>query len=505
MSRLPFDPDRVRGGDEPTTPVGSKDAPLSVSQVTDLINQALVDHLPRKVSVIGEISNLSRRGHWYFSLKDEGAVLKCVAWASKANKFGFDAKDGLSVVAKGSIQFYGPQGQTQLYVDSLEPVGAGALELRFRALCEELRALGYFDVETKKPIPTFPRRVAIITSAKGAALQDCIDTMSRRCKAVGILVVDVRVQGSQAAPEIVKALKHIAKNHERLRVDAVLLTRGGGSIEDLWAFNERIVADALRHYPIPTVAAIGHETDTTIAELVADQRCATPTQAATLLTPETRELLVQVDQSARRLAMNAHHRLRYAVQQLAGRRQSLHSAVQTNIRHSAMATQRLATRLGPLRPDRVVMQRSRRLGIAAVRLHAAGRQIIQREAARPEGLNARLDQAATHRFETIAARLDRAGATLRSVDPRRVLKRGYSITHLPDGTVVRTVADAPAGTRLLTNVSDGTIASEVESSSPRQADQTPSTNPPPQRKKRKSASGAKSSSRDQLELFDHLR
>lgn len=504
MTRLPFDPDRVRGGERKSS-AKSKNAPLTVSQVTDLINQALVESLPRKVSVVGEISNLSRRGHWYFSLKDEGAVLKCVAWASKANKFGFDAKDGLSVVAKGSIQFYGPQGQTQLYVDSLEPVGAGALELRFRALCEELRSLGYFDVETKKPIPTFPRRVAIITSRKGAALQDCIDTMNRRCKAVGILVVDVRVQGSQAAPEIVKALKHIAKNHERLRVDAVLLTRGGGSIEDLWVFNERIVADALFIFPIPTVAAIGHETDTTIAELVADQRCATPTQAATLLTPETRELLVQVDQSARRLAMNAHHRMRYALQQLAGLEQSLHSAAQSNIRRSAMYAQRLATRLGPLRPDRVIMQRSRRLGIATVRLHTAGRQAVRHRAEQPAALNHQLNQAVRHQFDSITARLDRAGATLRSVDPRRVLKRGYSITHLPDGTVVHSVADAPPGTRLLTNVADGSIASKVQSSLPRQPGQTPSPPPPPSRKPQESRRRSKSTSPDQLELFDHLR
>lgn len=504
MSRLPFDPDRVRGG-EAKTSARSKGAPLSVTQVTDLINQALVDALPRKVSVVGEISNLSRRGHWYFSLKDETAVLKCVAWASKANKFGFDAKDGLSVVAKGAIQFYGPQGQTQLYVDSLEPIGAGALELRFRAMCEELRGLGYFDSDRKKPIPTFPRRVAIITSKKGAALQDCIDTMRRRCAAVEILVVDVRVQGSQAAPEIVKALKYLAKNHERLRLDAVLLTRGGGSIEDLWAFNERIIADALFNFPIPTVAAIGHETDTTIAELVADLRCATPTQAATRLTPEGRELLVQIDQSARRLALNAQHRLRYAAQELSGLTQSLHNAAQTTVRHSAMVTQRLATRLGPLRPDRVIMQRSRRLGIATVRLHAAARQVVRGRAGQPAALRHQLDQAMRHRFESMAVRLDRAGATLRSVDPRRVLKRGYSITHLPDGTVVRTVAEAPPGTRLLTNVSDGTIASEVESSSPRRGGQTPSTAPPPSRKPRQSASKSKPASRDQLELFDHLR
>lgn len=459
MTRLPFDPDRVRGG-EAKAPKAGREAPLTVSQVGEMINQALLDALPSKVRVVGEISNLSRRGHWYFSLKDEGAVLKCVAWASKAGKFGFDARDGLSVVASGSIQHYVPHGQTQLYVDSLAPVGAGALELRFRALCEELRALGYFDVDRKREVPHFPRRVAIITSAKGAALADVLDTMAQRCKAVEILIVDVRVQGAAAAGEIAAALRFLARHHARLRLDAVLLTRGGGSIEDLWAFNERVVADALFNFPIPTVAAIGHETDTTIAELVADLRCATPTQAAMRLAPDGRELLVQIDQSSRRLATHLRHRLRYARQQcatlagqlprpreilaaarrdLASLGQSLDQGAASRLRGHTGDLHRLALRLGLLRPDRVVLERGRRLGVAGFRLHAAAHEHLAAS----------------------AARLDRAHATLRSLDPRRVLQRGYSITRLVDGRVVRRVAETPPGTRLLTSVSDGSIASEV--------------------------------------------
>lgn len=462
MTRLPFDPERVRGG-EAKSPKAANDAPLTVSQVAEMINQALLDALPRKVRVVGEISNLSRRGHWYFSLKDEGAVLKCVAWASKAGKFGFDARDGLSVVASGSIQHYGPQGQTQLYVDSLAPVGAGALELRFRALCEELRALGYFDVDRKREVPHFPRRVAIITSAKGAALQDVLDTMAQRCKAVEILIVDVRVQGAAAAGEIAAALRHLARHHAKLRLDAVLLTRGGGSIEDLWAFNERIVADALFNFPIPTVAAIGHETDTTIAELVADLRCATPTQAAMRLAPDGRELLVQVDQSGRRLAMHVHHRLRFARQQcatlagrlprpreiiaaarqnLAGLKQGLDQAAAARLHGCTNRINRLALRFGALRPDRIIFERGRRLGVTGFRLHAAARE----------------------QLAAVAAQVDRAHATLRSLDPRRVLHRGYSITCLADGRVVRSVSEARPGTRLLTSVSDGSIASEVTGS-----------------------------------------
>ncbi len=505
MSRLPFDPDRVRGGEAKAPKRAGGEAPLSVSQITELINQALIDRLPRKVSVVGEISNLSRRGHWYFSLKDETAVLKCVAWASKASKFGFDAKDGLSVVARGAIQHYGPQGQTQLYVDALEPVGAGALELRFRALCEELRALGYFDVDRKKPVPMFPRRVAIITSARGAALQDCLDTMRRRCTAVEILVVDVRVQGAQAAGEIARAIRHISKHHARLRVDALLLTRGGGSIEDLWAFNERIVAEALRTCPIATVAAIGHETDTTIAELVADLRCATPTQAAMRLAPDQRELLAQIDQSELRLALHLRHRLRYAAQHLHALKTALCTGGREALHDRAMRTHRLALRLGPLRPDRVIIERSRRLGLAAHRLHAAAAHAISQRRPQPGLLAQALHRAAADSLGRAGNRLDRAQATLRSVDPRRVLARGYSITHKPDGTVIRSVADAGPGQRLLTNVSDGTIESEVTGSAlrpPKPAAGSP-TQPhgaPPRRRTRRGAAPP-----NQMELFDHLR
>lgn len=503
MSRLPFDPERVRGG-EPKGPKRSDKAPpLTVSQVTELINQALLENLPRKVSVVGEISNLSRRGHWYFSLKDETAVLKCVAWASKAAKFGFDAKDGLSVVAKGAIQHYGPQGQTQLYVDALEPVGAGALELRFRALCEELRTLGYFDIETKQPIPTFPRRVAIITSVKGAALQDCLDTMRRRCTAVEILVVDVRVQGAQAAGEIAGAIRHISKHHAQLRVDALLLTRGGGSMEDLWAFNERVVADAIHACPIPTVAAIGHETDTTIAELVADLRCATPTQAAMRLAPDSRELLAQIDQSGRRLALQMAHRTRYAAQQLGGLRQALDTVGRAAVHLRATKLNRLALRLGPLRPDRVVHERGKRLSLNALRLHRAAEQIVRDRRTQPAALMHELGRVTDHRFETSTARIDRAGATLHSIDPRRVLKRGYSITHLPNGSVVRSVSEVGPGTRLLTNVADGTIASEVESSASRS--KPPAAAPSDPRPRQRTRRGRPSPLPGQMDLFDHLR
>ncbi|MHC4142614.1 MAG: exodeoxyribonuclease VII large subunit, partial [Planctomycetota bacterium] len=213
---------------------------------------------------------------------------------STARSFGFEPEDGTEVIATGHLSHYGPQGRTQLYVDRLEPVGAGALEIRFRALCKELRGLGYFDQDRKKPLPALPRRIAVITSATGAALQDVIATASNRLPAVGFVLIDVRVQGEGAAEQVAAAMRMADDRRFELGIDAILVTRGGGSAEDLWAFNERIVADAAYACELPLVAAIGHESDTTVIELVADVRAATPTQAVVRLVPARTQLQEQV-------------------------------------------------------------------------------------------------------------------------------------------------------------------------------------------------------------------
>ena len=187
-----------------------------------------------------------------------------MAWASSARRFGFTPKVGDQVVVTGHISHYPAQGRTQLYVSAMAPVGAGALEQRFQALCQTLRGLGYFDPETKQPLPLLPRRIAVITSASGAAVHDVIDTARRRSKAVGIVIVDVRVQGDGAADAVADAIGRVDADSARLGIDAILVTRGGGSVEDLWAFNERVVADAAHTCGLPLVAAIGHESDTTV-------------------------------------------------------------------------------------------------------------------------------------------------------------------------------------------------------------------------------------------------
>ncbi|MCA9289351.1 MAG: exodeoxyribonuclease VII large subunit, partial [Phycisphaerales bacterium] len=303
-ARLPFDPGKMRGtppahagsSNSPSEPAAKPpvDRPMSVAALAGLIAGAL-ETLPRPVRVAGEISGLRDRTHWYFDLKDADAVVSCVMFASAARKAGFVPENGQAVVAGGRVEFYAKGGKVSLICDRLEPVGAGALELAFRKLVGEIRALGWFDPERKRALPTFPRRIAVVTSRTGAALQDVLDTARRRCPAVDIAVVDVRVQGDRAAGEVAAAIEWLGRRHTHLGIDAILVTRGGGSMEDLWAFNEKPVAAAIVACPVPVVAAIGHETDVTIAELVADERAATPTQAAMRLIPDRAALGEQVE------------------------------------------------------------------------------------------------------------------------------------------------------------------------------------------------------------------
>ncbi len=266
-------------------------APLTVSQLAQRIGETIGGGFPQPVRVVGEVSGFKPNTHWYFNLKDADSVIGCVMFSSTARSALFTPSDGQQVVVTGRPDFWAKGGKTSFVVSRIEPVGQGALDAAFKALCDELRALGWFDQARKRPIPRFPRRVAVVTAATGAALQDVLVTMRRRCPAVEVGVVDVAVQGDGAAQDISAVFRWLGREHRRLGVEVILLTRGGGSKEDLWTFNERVVAEAIVRSPIPVVAAIGHEVDFTIAELVADERAATPTQAAMKVTPDTPALL----------------------------------------------------------------------------------------------------------------------------------------------------------------------------------------------------------------------
>jgi len=390
---------------------------LTVSEVTGLIRSALELQDPSPLRVIGQVSNLSARKHWYFSLKDEESVLGCVAWVSAARTFGFVPQEGDEVVATGHVSYYGPQGRTQFYVSRLEPVGAGSLELKFRAMCEQLRVLGYFDDDHKQPMPVFPRRIAVITSRTGAALQDVIATAAQRCRAVGLVVVDVRVQGDGAAAEVAAAIRRIDHDAARLSIDAILVTRGGGSAEDLQAFNERVVADAAFACRLPLMAAIGHESDTSVIELVADARASTPTQAAMQLIPSADELTGQLD--------HLDQRLRGLVKRFLERhRQRLDTAARSAL----------------LRDPGALVQRARETLAGAA---------------------ARLGRAATVQARRRRDRFEAVGRQLEAVNPHRVLQRGYSYTMTAAGGLVSSIGDVGVGDAIVTHVSDGSIDSIV--------------------------------------------
>lgn len=494
-----FDPKKMRGSPPPpapSTPGSGRQDPISVSALGELIARELADRVPRPIRVVGEISGHRDRSHWYFDLKDENAVIGCIMFASAARKVGFPVSNGLKVVAEGRIDFYAPHGKVQLYVDRLTPMGAGELELRFRQLVAELRELGWFDQAAKKPLPVFPKRIAVVTSRSAAALQDVIDTARRRCPMVELALVDVRVQGEQAAPEIARAIGWLSANHAELGIDAIILTRGGGSMEDLWAFNERMVAEAVHRCALPIVAAIGHETDTTIAELVADERCATPTQAAMRLIPDRAALLEQIDAYASRVSTELCRRLRYESQrirgllrlpwladprsiiidqrtELASQARHLRAALRHRVQHERIALSDLSVRIARGRPEAVYAARFARLDSIGRRLQRATRARLG-----PQAINAAEDAlhgTIAEALESRRRRLDALERELILCGPEHVLRRGYTITTLADGTLLRSIHDAPPGTPISTRLVDGSIRSTVNAG----ADGEPGDAPPP--------------------------
>ena len=492
--RLPFDPSKMAARSrrpatpdstqEPSEAAGAAARPLTVAQLAQRIGAAITQGVPGRVRVAGEISGLSDRGHFYFSLKDEHALINAVMFQSARRRLNFQPSNGDAVVASGKLDFYDKAGKVSLIVDGLEPIGAGPLEQRYRQLVAELRELGWFDESRKRPMPAFPRALAVITSAKGAALQDVIDTARRRCPAVDLYVIDVRVQGDAAAPEVSAALRAVNAKRHHLGIDAVLITRGGGSIEDLWAFNERTVAEAILASELPVVAAIGHESDTTIAELVADLRAATPTQAAMRLVPDGAALREQTDTTARRLRNELTRRLtteRRHIDQLASRpavrdprtpidtrRRSLaelarrlRSAAERHTAEHDRHLQRLAVRLARVRPASVHARREARLNELARRLDAAPRVRAHNATERTDRAAAALRRVVITALRDERATLESLERELHAVSPQRVLDRGFSVTTRPDGSVLRGVADAQTGDLVVTRLADGRFESTV--------------------------------------------
>lgn len=446
MARRPFNPDEALGGlfDQPPEPTADAapepPAPLTPSLLNDRIKRVLESGLGGSIRLTGELSNLNRRGHWYFAVKDEDSVVSCVMWRSDAARVDFEPKDGESVLVTGRVSHWVPGGRTQFYATAMKREGLGTLEERFQALCDELRRAGYFDESRKRRLPAMPRRIAVVTSASGAAVEDVRRTAANRFPGVDLLVVDVRVQGEGAAPEIARAIGRLDAAADRLGIDAILVTRGGGSREDLWAFNERVVADAAFRCRTPLVAAIGHEVDTSVIELIADLRASTPTQAAVHLVPDATELGTQVAYQADRLRTALRTRMAVVRQRFEAAPTRLGRALVGTLARQRLRLAELETALESNRP--------------AARVSAAR--------ARVELLDERLRTAVRSVLRTATNRVEAAGRQLGGVGPRAVLARGYAWTIDERGGLVRSIEDAPVGSRLTTILADGRVHSTVE-------------------------------------------
>jgi exodeoxyribonuclease VII large subunit len=288
----------------------------TVSQVNSLIKEVLESSLPGQLTITGEITDwkLHHSGHCYFSLKDENSQLPCVMWRGLFSRVKFQPENGLAVLATGHIDVYSPQGKYQFYVEIMRPAGVGALQLAFEQMVRKLRAEGLFDEGHKKLLPAYPERIGILTSESGAAVHDIVDSIRNRWPCVKLFLYPVSVQGEGAAQDIASALRDINRRNDKLKLDVLIVGRGGGSLEDLWAFNEEVVARAIYDSKIPVISAVGHEVDTSIADLVADSRASTPTKAGVAAVPDMYEVLGDLGNKESRLTNRIKGRLELAQQ-----------------------------------------------------------------------------------------------------------------------------------------------------------------------------------------------
>lgn len=441
--------------------------PSSVSE----LNAEIKTTLERAFSYIwveGEITGFhaAASGHWYFSLTDGTSTIKAVCFKGQNFRIRFKPSDGLTVRVRGRVTTYEARGEYQIIVESLEPVGEGALAVAFEQIKSRLAAEGLFDLEKKRPLPQFPKRVGLITSPKGAALHDILTIMDRRARSIDILLVPTLVQGERAGEQIAAAIENAneynRRSGEERRIDVLIVGRGGGSAEDLWAFNEERVARAIRGSEIPVISAVGHEVDITIADLAADLRAPTPSAAAELVAKAEVDIVNYVTQLSARMIRSSEilllsartelqslamapvfvefpariRRLDYGVEQMMA---SAFNVARTRLRSAAGAAGEVAARLSPTELSHRLGQTVRRLALVEQKMSVAAMSVVR---------------AREHSVDNSMARLD-------SMSPLRVLDRGYSITQLNDGRILRDASEASVGSSLSIRLARGSIEAET--------------------------------------------
>ncbi|MES2670039.1 MAG: exodeoxyribonuclease VII large subunit [Pseudomonadota bacterium] len=439
---------------------------LTPSQLNALARNLLEDAFPL-IWVEGELGNLSRpsSGHLYFTLKDDRAQVRCALFKPKSQWLKFTPREGLRVLARGRLTLYEARGDYQLILDTMEEAGEGALRRAFEQLKAKLQAEGLFDQNRKRPLPAHVRRLGVLTSPSGAAVRDVLSVLRRRFPLVEVDILPVPVQGDTAAAQIVRMLQAAGRSG---RYDALLITRGGGSLEDLWAFNDEALTRAIAASPVPVVSAVGHEVDVSLADFAADLRAPTPSVAAELLVPDRADLAAHLRAHARRLHA-IHERL---------------------LRHASQRTDRAALRLQALQPQARLDALHRRQAEALRRLHAAWAQADQRRraqlrhaaavlhAARPQrrlsllrdrlqSLAPRPQSATVRGLQRRALQLQGLARSLEAVSPLATVARGYSILQHDDGRIIRSVHDVQAGEHLEARVQDGVLRVRVETDADR--------------------------------------
>lgn len=436
------------------------DAVLSVSELNRAARRALEENFPL-LWIAGEVSGFVRHGsgHCYFTLKDREAQVGCVMFRQRAALLGFLPRNGERVEVLAFVTLYEPRGQFQLNVETLRRGGLGALFEAFERLKTKLQGEGLFDAARKRPLPRFARAVGVVTSREGAALRDFLSTLARRMPGIAVRVYPTPVQGEGAATRIANALRIAG---ERAECDVLVVCRGGGSIEDLWAFNDEAVARAIAASPIPVVSGVGHETDFTIADFVADVRAPTPTAAAELVSPSRAELAERLGEHGRRLARSVWRWLEQRMQQVDYLGRRLMSPAEL-LRHRRSHLAHLASRLRAAEAASRAAS-AHRVALAA-RRHAAVLPGVAGLAARVDTLRHRLATSAHRGLERRGDGVGRLAAQLAHLNPAAVLARGYSITRREDGSIVRAAADVQVDERLALTFAQGGAQVRVEEQS----------------------------------------
>lgn len=438
----------------------------TVTQVNSLVKDVMEANLPSWLTIKGEITDWKQHqsGHCYFSLKDEGSVLPCAMWRGSFSKVKFKPGNGLAVLVTGSIDLYVPQGRYKLIVDEMIPAGMGALQLAFEQMVRKLEAEGLFAESHKKPIPKYPQRIGILSSESGAAVHDIADSVYNRWPCTRLALYPVPVQGPGAAEAIAAAIRDVNRRNDRLKLDVLIVGRGGGSLEDLWAFNEEVLARAIFESQIPIISAVGHEVDVTVADMVADARASTPTKAGVVAVPNMEDVLSDLLHQERRLGGSVRSRFGLCCEYL---QTILASAVFRNPLLAILNREQYLDDLGWDLGDamrKIFFQAQKQVQdsyeqVARIEPH----RLLGRMTVELNELTGRSLAAVTRSLNRKDLQITAQENRLAGLNPKSVLNRGYSITiNKQTGQVVRTSADVQTNDLLVTELAgDQRIESRV--------------------------------------------